>query len=143
MMLFTHIFTEPIRFIIAIGNDPDVYHGSQFSCSPADNQWYKGDDGNGGEGTDSRDSTDCGVGSDDDQLKHHLRSLQHFLLYLKLIQTGTCLEMRAKAMEICSLEAGIGDDGVENDDLYSDEEDEDEKDPEVSSSEDGLNDSGK
>ena len=40
-ILFLHVYTEPTGFIITIGNDHDLYKGSQLSLPPANNQWCK------------------------------------------------------------------------------------------------------
>ena len=126
------ICTEPTGFIIAIGSDPASYEGSQLSLPPADNQSYKGDDGASREGS---IGTDGGVGGDDDlSLKTPpplpaLPSLppadQHWY------KSGDDSK-GSEDMEICSVEGGM------QNDFYSDEGDSD-----GSSSEEGLNESGK
>ena len=155
-ILFIHICTEPTGFIIAVGNDPNFYKGSQLSLPQADNQWYKegGDDGEegadgrecGGVGADGRDGTEPGgVGTDDDQLLKTPPTLPPALppLHVHVPRADPNWYKSAndskgsEVMDICSVEA---DDRDEDEDVYSDKEYE--KDPEKSSSDDGLNESG-
>lgn len=149
------LFTEPTGFIIAVGNDPDSYKGSQLSLPKPDKQWYNksGHDlGKGGGGTESSaigaDSVagsvvGNGVGTDsdsdsDDELKTPppppppLPSLPRAdPNWYKYADDSKGSE----AMDICSV--GDGDD----EDIFSDE-DEDLNDPAKSSSDEGLNESG-
>ena len=88
---------------------------TKLSLPPANNQWYKGDHGDGGEGTGGRDSTDGGVGSDDDLLKTP-PPLPPALPPLPQADPN----WYKSGDESSSVEAGSGDDGAENDDdLYS------------------------
>ena len=162
-----HICTEPTGFIIAVGSDPEAYKCSQISLPPPDKQWYKrngggsgegndgkdGTDGGAGEGNDGKDSTDGGAGerndgkggttdADDDQSLKTPPPLPPALPSLPRADPNW-YKLRdeskgSEAMEICSIEGGTEKDLLT---LYSDEDDD--RDPDASSSEEGLNESGK
>ena len=91
------LFTEPTGFIIAVGNDPDSYKGSQpqLSLPKPDKQWYKKSGHDVGKGS----RVGNVVGTDSDKLKLHLLLLHHSLLYLKLILTDTSMPMKAKGVK--------------------------------------------
>lgn len=128
------LFTEPTGFIIAVGNNPDSYKGSQLSLPKPDKQWYK----KGGHDVGKGSEVGNVVGTDSDELKTPppppppLPPLpQADANWYKYANDSKGSE----AMDICSV--GDGDD----EDTSSDE-DEDLNDPAKSSSDEGLNESG-
>ena len=139
--MYPHICTEPTGFIIAVGSDPEAYKGSQISLPPPDKQWYKRNDGGNGEGDDGKDGTYGGAGADDDQslktpspLPPALPSLPRADLHWYKLRDES---KGSEATEICSIEGGTEKDL----NLYSDKDEG--RDPDVSSSEEGLNESCK
>ena len=138
-----HICTEPTGFIIAVGSDPEAYKGSQISLPPPDKQWYMRNEGGSGEGIDGKDGTDGGADADYDRslktpspLPPALPSLpQADPHWYKLKDESKGSE----TIEICSIEGGTEKDLT----LYLDEDEDEDRDPDVSSSEEGLNESDK
>ena len=125
------LFTKPTGFIIAVGNNPDSYKGSQLSLPKPDKRWYKKKSGHDVE-------KGSGVGTDSDELKTPppppppLPPLpQADPDWYKYANESKGSE----PMDICSV--GDGDD----EDTSSDE-DEDPNNPEKSSSDEGLSESG-
>ena len=135
----THTFAQnPQHLSLPLEVILRAYKGSQIYLPPPDKQWYKRNDGGSGEGD---NGTDGEAGADDDQSLKTQSPLPPSLPSLPRADPhwykSRDESKGSEAMEICSIEGGTEKDL----NLYSDKDED--RDPDVSSSEEGLNESGK